>query len=317
MTFDKERFVNFAKYDLTINKIFLRNMTLVTIAGFVGIAMLGFMLRYGTYQQVVENTQDWSTPPEPGDFAHYTWNYLTALYEGGFILLMMSIFAGCWAHNLRNKQGRITELTLPATNLEKFTWHALLMLVGGFVVCFLSLLLADGLNALLTLMMFGADEGVGSLTQSIGECITLTMSPNDIFDMATVTVDGEEAPVSNSTRLVLISFTYLFIATCLCEITTFFYGNALKYKYNIILTYIVIQVISTIASIGFFIFSIVTAADAIETVADADMDNEDVGNLFAGIFFGIGTLAFALSALFVWWSYRRYTKAQITSSLNK
>ena len=104
--------------------------------------------------------------PTPDDFTHYAWNYLTSLYEFGFITLMMAIFAGCWAHNLRNKQGRITELTLPATNLEKFTWHALLMLVGGFALSLIGLLTADGFNALLTLLVYGADEGVGSLLKT-------------------------------------------------------------------------------------------------------------------------------------------------------
>ena len=139
MNFDKNRFANFAKYDLTINKAFFRNLLLVTIAGAVGIAMMGFIARYNIYHDVASNLSEWNTVPEPGEFSHYTFNYLTASYEICFFLVMMSIFAGCWAHNLRNKQGRIIELTLPATNLEKFTWHTLLMLVGGFVLCLVSI----------------------------------------------------------------------------------------------------------------------------------------------------------------------------------
>lgn len=317
MNFNKERFANFAKYDLTINKTFFRNMVFVTLAGVIGIAMLGFMMRYNIYRDVLTNTSEWGTPPAPGDFSHYTWNYLTACYELGFIVLMMAIFAGCWAHNLRSKQGRITELTLPATNFEKFTWHALLTLVGGFVLCVVALLIADGLNALLTLMLFGAEHGVGSLTRSVGEFITFTTSASDTFGMPFISVNGNAAKMNEEEITLLHATTFLIIASFLCETVIFFFGNALKYKYNIILTYIFLQVIGTIGSIGFFIMTAVTAGDAIEMVAGSDLEGEDVANLLAGGFIAIGVLSILLSVLLMWWSYRRYTKAQITSTLNK
>lgn len=317
MNFNKERFANFAKYDLTINKTFFRNMVFVTLAGVIGIAMLGFMMRYNIYRDVLTNTSEWSEPPVPGDFSHYTWNYITACYELGFIDLMMVIFAGCWAHNLRNKQGRITELTLPATNLEKFTWHALLMLVGGFVLCILSLLIADGLNALLTLMMFGAENGIGSISQSIGEVLTFTASADNFFHMPSVSADGDVGMVDVEGRNLLISCSFAIICTFIAEVLIFVYGNALKYKYNIILTYIALQVIGTILSILFFIFTAATMGETVESLVESDLEGEDLVKIFTGCLYAYGVISLGFAALLCWWSYKRYTKAQITSSLNK
>lgn len=315
MNFDKNRFANFAKYDLTINKAFFRNLAFVTIAGAVGIAMLGFMTRYHIYHEAVDNP--WGSGVAASDFEHYTQVYITAAYEWGFMALMMAIFAGCWAHNLRNKQGRITELTLPATNLEKFTWHALLMLVGGFLLSFVALLIADGFNALLTLMMFGAKDGVGSLTQTVGEIVTFTGSTHTLFNIPTVSVNGEETEWDVQTRNLVLSCSFLVISSFVAETIIFFFGNALKYKYNIILTYIAMQVIGTIISILFFIVTAVTAGDLIENMAGSEMEGEDVANFITGSFVTLGVASCLLSVLLIWWSYRRYTKAQITTSFNK
>ncbi|MBR0046115.1 MAG: hypothetical protein IJP75_04430 [Bacteroidaceae bacterium] len=317
MNFDKNRFANFAKYDLTINKAFFRNLLLVTIAGAVGIAMMGFIARYNIYHDVASNLSEWNTVPEPGEFSHYTFNYLTASYEICFFLVMMSIFAGCWAHNLRNKQGRIIELTLPATNLEKFTWHTLLMLVGGFVLCLVSMLIADGLNALLTLMMYGADNGIGSLSRSIGEIITLSITSGDMLTLPSISSGGDVSAEDVKTIYLLRAVSFAIIATALCEIVTFFFGNALKYKYNIILTYIALQVLSAVGSICFFIITAVTTGEAIDAIADSDMDNNDVINLLTGLSVAGGVLSLLVAAGLIWWSYRRYTKAQISAPFNK
>ena len=317
MSFNKTRFANFAKYDLAINKAFFRNMALVTLVGIIGIAMLGFITRYNIYKDVADRAEEWGAPPVPGDFSHYTWNYITTLYEAGFIFLMLAIFAGCWAHNLRNKQGRITELTLPATNLEKFTWHALITLVGGFVLCIASLLVADGLNALLTLMVFGASNGVGSLTASAWQLLTFTTHDSNFMSLPIISVNGDSTQMNETEARMLYATTFLIISSVICETIIFFFGNALKYKYNIILTYIALQIIGTIGTIGFFIFTAIAADQAISSIDDWETAGNDMGNFFIGLTITLGVLALAFSALLMWWSYRRYTHAQITSAFNK
>jgi hypothetical protein len=61
----------------------------------------------------------------------------------------------------------------------------------------------------------------------------------------------------------------------------------------------------------------VAADQAIESINDWDANGDDVANLFTGSLIALGILALILSVLLVWWSYSRYTKAQITTSLNK
>ena len=315
MKFNKDRFANFAKYDLTINKSFFRNIAIATLVGALGIAMLGFMLRYNIYRETVLNMAEWGAAPQPGDFAHYTFNYFTAAYEMGFAILMMAIFAGCWAHNLRSKQGRITELTLPATNLEKFLWHTLLMLVGGGLLCILSYLLADGFNALLTLMMFGAENGIGSLTQSAWETVTFSTGSTEF--MPHIGMNGEVGlqEMNDTAYSFLHSVTFIILTSVMCKTLIFFFGNAVKYKYNIILTYIALQVLGTLFTVLFFV-ALAIFSDMADNVVDTGDGEQLIRNITMGLY-ATGTLLLILTATLAWKSYHLYTKAQITSTLNK
>ncbi|MBO7569977.1 MAG: hypothetical protein J6T11_06475 [Bacteroidaceae bacterium] len=316
MNFIKERFANFATYDLTINKAFYRNMALVTIAGAVCIALLGFIGRYTLYSSVVNNTMSgpaYSYVPDAYSFEGYNWIYFTAMGELGFLFIMMQIFAGCWAHNLRNKQGRINELTLPATNLEKFTWHALLILAGGFILCILSLLLADGFNALLTLISYGAENGIKSLTASVGEMCSFQNIAETVFFRGIGHSSDRALPqeaVPYFSALTAVTFCSAFF-----QVTIYFLGNAFKYKYNIVLTYVALQVIGTILSFFFFMCGAMGAASV--NLMDFYFSEEDAVNTLTAIYWGLAFLSLVGAAFFIWWSYNRYTKAQITSSFNK
>ena len=316
MNFMKERFANFATYDLTINKSFYRNMALVTIAGAVCIALVGFIARYTLYSSIVNDSMSgsaFSYVPDANSFEGYNWLYLTAMGEMGFLFIMMQIFGGCWAHNLRNKQGRINELTLPATNLEKFTWHALLMLVGGFILCILSLFLADGLNALLTLISYGAENGIKSLTASVGEMCSFQNIAETVFfrglgHNSTRTMPQEVVPYFSALTVLMFCSTFF-------QVTIYFLGNAFKYKYNIILTYVALQVIGTVLSFVFFIFGAMGAASA--NAMDLYFSEGDALNTLTILYWVLAALSLVAGAFFIWWSYNRYTKAQITSSFNK
>ena len=318
MNFNKERFANFATYDLTINKSFYRNMALVTIAGAVCIALLGFITRYAIYNSVVNNTMSgpaYGFVPDANSFEGYNWMYFTAFGEMGFLLIMLQIFAGCWAHNLRNKQGRINELTLPATNLEKFTWHALLVLVGGFILCILSLLLADGFNALLTLINYGTENGIKSLTASVGEMCSMRGITEIVF-MRGLWHNAERSITNDDAIQYFNAFTLLVFCSVFFQSTIYFLGNAFKYKYNIILTYAALQVLGTVLSFVFFIC--VALGVNVPTIMDTTTpDIEDVGQALTILYYVLSFITLVASAFFIWWSYNRYTKAQITSSFNK
>ncbi len=316
MNFNKERFANFAKYDLTINKAFYRNMALITIAGAIGIALIAFMARYSIYTNMqYDSMSDIYRDIDPYSFEGYNWVYFTALYEIGFLFIIMQIFAGCWAHNLRNKQGRIIELTLPATNLEKFTWHALLMIVGGFIACVVSLLIADGLNALLTLITYGAEDGIASLSAAIGDICTVRGFIENVILRSTPFSGNldDNPPVVRAYQ----AMTFMIICGSICQVFVYFLGNALKYKYNIILTYICLQVISTVLSILFFIGT--ATLSNIPTLMELtdDTTETDALNGMTLLSSTLGGIFLILAIVFIWWSYNRYTKAQITSSFNK
>lgn len=314
MNFNQQRFANFAKYDLTINKSFYRNLVFVAIAGTVCVALIGFFARHTLYTSVINDSMSgsaYSYVPEPNSFEGYNWIYLTAMMEMGLITsVFMAVFAGCWAHNLRNKQGRITELTLPATNLEKFTWHSLLMLVGGFATCLVALLAADGINALLTLIVYGAENGITSLTATSFKLFNFADTLTDVLGPLGFVNYKQE--ISNTPMEGFFhSLTFVIICNFVANPILYFFGNALKYKYNIILTYIALQVIGTIISITFSIGSGVFGSTFIE------LSSEDVVNGVTTTYYVLGVLCLALSAFLVWWSYRLYTKAQITSPLNR
>jgi len=313
MAFDINRFTNFAKYDLTINKNFYRNISIATLVGTIGIATFMFMMRYLNYESQSSFFIIEATNPN-----HY--NYMTGscCFVISFILIMMSIFAGCWAHNLREKQGRIIELTLPATNTEKFLWHIAIMLGGGFLVCLLSLLIADGVNAILTASVCGTEDGIASLTVNIGKLISI--QPMFSQETGTISVNGEAVDAAATTpelNYFLWAMGALVISSCIAEPLCYVFGNALKYKYNIILTYIAMQIIGFIFAIFFLISmgTILNSGDIMESIV-MNQDKEmfiTVGN----IFIAIAVIQLLVSVGLVLWSYRLYAKAQITTSFNK
>lgn len=259
MDFNKERFLNFGKFDFTINKAFYYTMSLATIFGAVGITIICFMftcMDYGHHY------------PLDGD-RYFENREGTILLLSIFLSIMLCIFAGFTFHNLRNKQGRITELTLPASNLEKFSWHLCVPSLGGLAVCFLAFLCADLVNAVLTLFTY--PEGLHS--------ITLEMLKILLFDT-------KQPDFTVLTSYVLLIFT--------CYVL----GNSIKYKYNIVITYIILQIL--------FVFSIFFSI--------RPFDSYGVRNTTMIVEIVIHTI---LTVLCLWGSYKYYTKAQITSRWNK
>lgn len=317
MAFDNNRFTNFAKYDLTINKNFYRNITLATLVGTIGIATFMFLMRYLAYEG--SGGAEWVRPDNP---AHYNSATGSCIYIVSYLVIMMSIFGGCWAHNLRNKQGRIIELTLPATNLEKFLWHLLLMLGGGFLVCLISLLIADGINCLLTLCVFGSEDGFISLTAHIAK--TLAIQPIATDASSGLTIDSSSYPDANlqtdlpaELNVFLWGMGAFAISALIAGPICYVFGNALIYKFNIIVTYIVLMILGFLASIIFVIAlgTILSSSDIMYEFIASDDKTTFAHMGYAFIACSIVQLLAAAGLIF--WSYRLYTKAQIITSLHK
>ena len=97
---------SYANFDLTINKSFYRNLALVLGFTIVGIIVISFFCRWFSYSL---------------GMGPYMYNDLqtTAMFTTVVIWASLYIGAGCTLHPLRNKQGRITHMTMPATNPVK------------------------------------------------------------------------------------------------------------------------------------------------------------------------------------------------------
>jgi len=303
-SFNTKRFARYANFDLTINKSFYRNLALVLGFTIVGIIVISFFFRWFSYSL---------------GMGPYMYNDLqtTAMFTTVVIWASIYIGAGCTLHPLRNKQGRITHMTMPATNLEKYIWHVLICVGGAAVVAFLSVLVADLLNYVLSVVVFKSGEGVESLTATVysGQLLDL----NKVFASMHASMNGvssDQIYVDNTpnpfTRFVN-SVMYMSLASGFFTASLYAFGNALKYKFNIPITYIILKVFEFCLAIAFLIGMIyVTSNYTIdEELFESFMEN---AHIYVYVMLGL----FVVGGIAVWtWAYHLYTKAQLTNKLNR
>lgn len=292
--FDINRFKSFALYDLTINQKYYRSQALTTILVLMGIALTCFLFRWMMCDIVGNDVP----------FLNYRETNATIAMLVAATSIIMIVLAGCTFHNLLTKQGRINELTLPATSLERFTWHVCLNVFGGIALCMVGLLLADALNAVLMAMTFPLD-GQHSLFLQCIDAITLNS-----FKVILSQLHGAD---SLGMRL-MSGGILLMITSTVCQLCAFVYGNSVKYRNNIIWTYATIQVI-TIVAVTFIIEFIFQFFKNINH--DFSFTSQDIESFFHFMVYGSSLFFAALSALLLWRAYVRYTKAVITSKRNK
>lgn len=303
ISINKSRFWNYAKWDMTINKSFYRSIAIVTMSLVFMVTILGFFIRLTEWNGVKASMRYMNA----ANSAYYMSEIEHALRVNGtafvaliICLIAIIIFAGCINHPLRNKQGRITTLTLPASNGERYLWHVLLMLGGGTLLCLVSYALADLLNAGLSVVTFGAD-GTHSLIGAIANAI-------DGFTAEVVV----PAFVSDEKGFLFLLMLFSAVLSYPFQVTLFAFGNALKYKFNILFTVIAIQVIEFVLSILFFIVGL--------SGAFAWFDNISSEDFLVLLFVGFPVLIIAQLALMVlMWrkSYKLYCRAQVTNAWNK
>ena len=308
-TFNTTRFSNYAKFDLTINKNFYRNLALVMLATIVGVAVISFFMRWLMYQTFA-----------PESF----YQSLTLTSVAVLVIIEYSFFitAGCTLHPLRNKQGRITNLTIPATNLEKYLWHILICIGGCAVTAVVAVALADLVNYLMSVMVFDDRENIQSLFVGVFSNTFSTALQNFTNQMhasmngVTVTDSTYVAPQDTSLMPVL-NATY-FSTWCSIFFTTAIYafGNSLKYKFNLPLTYIVLQVIGFCFAILMFIGMICLTAH-IDKMDGIDESMRVFFENFHIYLYIYGSLALIAGTCFWVWAYKRYTKAQLCNAWNK
>ena len=278
--FNFHRFIDVARWDLTINsKFYLRSSILV-------IALCCFpILMYNFYSLFTGKYFDFYTTGVHDSIEPFI---LMICLVGMFYSIIAS---GYMFHNLLTRQGRINELTLPATNLEKFVWHFLVIAVGTQIVWNIGVVCADLLHGFFRL-------GFPSETRSI----TAAIFSNEF--------------TWNAFKLINYHGYYilpLFAILIYCHVRTFSLVNAWKYKHNIPLTVLLHFLINNF--FGLIMVAIITTTfsdpgafvEFIKTLEGLNPDAVIISLYVFGILLYCGIL---------YLTYWLYTRAQLITKRN-
>ena len=282
--FSFKRFINVARWDPSVNSKFYTRSAIMMMA-FISTPIVLFYL-YNMLTKgflLMGNTSD---------------NVESFAMTIGLIGLAYSVIsAGYMFHNLLTKQGRISELTLPATNLERFVWHAVVIMIGVPLVFFCGVVVADFLHFLFRLMITNADI----------QSLTAAYYWSDFEGWHNATPGLEDFMEDYGYELV----TTIFIWGA-CYTRSFSLFNAWKYKYNIPITFLFYFILWTVLPlvllfIGTMFFSEENVLDFMNWFKDANPHNIIIGMGIVGILVYIG----------IWLlTYRLYKRAQLTTKRN-
>lgn len=282
--FSFKRFINVARWDLSVNSKFYTRSAIMMMA-FISTPIVLFYL-YNMLTKgflLMGNTSD------------NVESFAVAISLIGLAYSVIS--AGYMFHNLLTKQGRISELTLPATNLERFIWHAVVILIGVPLVFFCGVVVADFLHFLFRLMITNADI----------QSLTATYYWGDFEGWHNYSPGFEDFMEDYGYELV----TTIFIWGA-CYTRSFSLFNAWKYRYNIPITFLFYFILWTVLPlillfIGTMFFSEENVLDFMEWIKDANPHNIIIGVGIVGILVYIG----------IWLlTYRLYKRAQLTTKRN-
>ncbi|MBQ8969077.1 MAG: hypothetical protein IJ064_05035 [Bacteroidaceae bacterium] len=280
------RFINVARWNFAINRSQYTKLAL-SLFLVMSLPLLLFILKTIWVSAATGN-------------AEYALTSFTGINMGSWMsacfLFAWPIFVGYTFHNLLTKQSRIQELTLPATNGEKFLFHALVTVVGSLLVYVVSYFLLDVLQYLYVGIIYGFSNAHWISYASIFFARGLGETPTNYF----------LGDAGGSVWLLLIMDLGL-----IAFLSTFVLGNAIKYKHNVLWTYLFHWVLGFASLLGLGLIMPVLLE------MDIDIQHIDPDQLLLAIKWG-ALLFFALVIAFCWWmSYRLYTRAQITTLRNK
>ena len=282
--FSIKRFANVARWDLSVNSKFYTRSAIMMMA-FISTPIVLFYL-YNMLTKgflLMGNTSD------------NVEGFAMAISMIGLAYTVIS--AGYMFHNLLTKQGRISELTLPATNLERFIWHAVVILIGVPLVFFCGVVVADFLHFLFRLMITNADI----------QSLTAAYYWSDFEGWHNTTLGFEDFMEDYGYELV----TTIFIWGA-CYTRSFSLFNAWKYRYNIPITFLFYFILWTVLPlvllfIGTMFFSEENFMDFMNWIKDVNPHNIIIGVGIVGILVYIG----------IWLlTYRLYKRAQLTTKRN-
>lgn len=288
--FDIRRFCAVARWDLTINRAFYNKMAMAIAA--CSILPVLFYHAIEMLDKVTDsNGMGKSYSSFMGDLE------IISVFISVFSGIALTVVLGFMFHNLRNRQGRIAELTLPASNIERFLWHAFVVLAGAHVWFLMSVGLAEILNALLVAVTFNfGDYEYVSLTAKVCDNFYKTLPTAMVFD--------ESFHLGAYVAIILSS---------LLSISVYPLINAWKYRHNIAYT-ILFYILAWL-----MLIMLITACAAFAAICSWDVAwlfgfLENVPSWCLVIILNV----FLAGLLFLMWrcTYRMYCKAQITTRRN-
>ncbi|MBP3711500.1 MAG: hypothetical protein IJ219_02355 [Bacteroidaceae bacterium] len=275
--FNFQRFLNVARWDLSVNSKFYTRSALLMVAVTCMPVVLYYL--YGLLTNSF-HISDYD----------YVEGFSIAIAWVGMAYMVIS--SGYMFHNLLTKQGRISELTLPATNLERFLWHAVVIVVGVNIIYFVGVAMADLIHALFRLAI------------PHGEIRSITAAAYSFRYVELMDFDFSRG---NAIGL----FTFFWLMAC-CYVRSFCLVNAWKYRYNIPLTFFIYFLLQTLVPLLLLMFGahFITPERAnafLEWIRGTNPTAWIVGmNIFAALLYiGIWLL-----------TYRLYTRAQLTTKRN-
>ncbi len=272
--FNTHRFLSVAKWDLAINRSFYLKTSLLILA-LMALPAISSVLDMEVIQ--LEGMSE-----------------VTATYIIIRYLALLPFLCGYLLHNLRNRQGRMSELTLPASNLEKFLWHVCITLLGSLAVAVVSFFLIDlGYNTIIAVR-----HGSDNAEEFVVAFFRTYCNGIDDFGWESIWV------------FLIPLLTHQF------TISTFALGNATKYKMNIALTILwnmaFCIALIFVLQVTFLLYLKIAYAG----VYTGDLSLTDVVNLRLLVSLLCVALV-CLTALCWWLAYRLYTRATITSRRNR
>lgn len=280
-TMNYERFKHVAKWNFTINRAIYMKLSFSLFLA-MSLPLLAFIMKT-IWVGAITHNMDYALNDIPG----FDMGDQAALC----FMAAMPILCGHMFHNLLTKQDRIKELTLPASNGEKFLFHALVTVVGSIVVYMVSFLLID----ILQYIYVGAIYGF-----SHARWIPLSNEFSTFVNLV---------EVNGYTRLTTLMF--LSLSGLMAYLSTFVLGNAIKYRHNVVWTYLFHF------AVGFTILFALGLSMPWLISLGIEIDKIDSERFLMGLLRFL-IVYHLLITVFCWWmSYRLYSRAQLTTRRNK
>lgn len=281
------RFINVARYNFAINRAQYMKLAL-SLFLVMALPFLMFVVK-SIWFFAISGSAQLAVSTIPGT-SMGTWMSMCFIFA-------MPIICGYTFHNLLTKQSRIKELTLPASNGEKFLFHALVTVGGAFLVYVISFLLIDLIQYLYVGLLYGF---------SYSEWVSYESIFLNVSNHGDVSLNSIVNPDTLGWLKAIRSFGWV------AFFSTFVLGNAIKYRHNVLWTYVFHWVLSFVGVLGMGLLIPVFKDMDWSWIQDFDPEK-------AGTYLKVGSiLFFSLVTIVCWWmSYRLYCRAQITTKRNK